>query len=81
MASQEVIFISGVSRGIGKALAETYLSKPNHTVIGSTRSGDDAELKSLSPADGSNVILVKVESTHISAPEAAVKESSSQMPA
>ncbi|ROV86999.1 hypothetical protein VMCG_10824 [Cytospora schulzeri] len=74
MDSQAVVFISGVSRGIGKTLAETYLSKPNHTVIGSTRSGDDAELKGFSPADGSKVILVKIESTNLSDPEAAVKE-------
>jgi len=74
MASPTIVFISGVSRGIGKTLAETYLSKPNHIVIGSTRSGDDAELKAFSPAEGSKVILVKIESTDLSDPEAAVKE-------
>lgn len=74
MVSQTVVFISGVSRGIGKTLAETYLSKPYHIVIGSTRSGDDAELKAISPAEGSKVILVKVESANLSDPEAAVKE-------
>lgn len=74
MASQTVVFISGVSRGLGKTLAETYLSKPNHTVIGSTRSGDDTELKAFAPADGSKVILVKIESSTLSDPEAAVKD-------
>ncbi|KAK7949583.1 aflatoxin biosynthesis ketoreductase nor-1 [Apiospora saccharicola] len=74
MSSHTVVFISGVSRGIGRTLAETYLSKPNHTVIGSTRSGKDADLGAFPAADGSKVILVKIESTTLSDPEAAVKE-------
>ncbi|TVY46993.1 Norsolorinic acid ketoreductase [Lachnellula occidentalis] len=66
MAEQTVVFISGTSSGIGKALAEHYLSKPNHTVIGSVR--DDttpsvAELKSFKPASGSSLLLVHIEST------------------
>ncbi|KAH8203678.1 hypothetical protein TruAng_002208 [Truncatella angustata] len=74
MASQTVVFISGVSRGIGEMLAQTYLSKPNHTVIGSTRSGEAAGPNSTPAANGSKFISVKIESTTLSDPEAAVKE-------
>ncbi|KAK8108111.1 uncharacterized protein PG998_010124 [Apiospora kogelbergensis] len=74
MATQTVVFISGVSRGIGRTLAETYLSKPNHTVIGSTRSSNNDELKALSAANGSNIILVKIESATLSDPGEAIKE-------
>ncbi|KAK9385301.1 hypothetical protein V1515DRAFT_582129 [Lipomyces mesembrius] len=37
MADSTVVLITGVSRGIGKTLVETYLLRPNHIVIGSVR--------------------------------------------
>ncbi|QSZ36216.1 hypothetical protein DSL72_007342 [Monilinia vaccinii-corymbosi] len=66
MPEQTVVFISGVSSGIGKALAEHYLSKPNHIVIGSVRNSSSpsvAELKATNPASGSKLLLVHIENT------------------
>ncbi|KAK9350338.1 NAD(P)-binding protein [Lipomyces doorenjongii] len=37
MADSIVVLITGVSRGIGKTLLETYLLRPYHIVIGSVR--------------------------------------------
>ncbi len=63
--------------GIGKGLAQAYLLRPNHTVIGSIR--DDttpniAELKSSPTADGSKLLLVHVESTSTEDPKKALSE-------
>ncbi|KAF7529954.1 hypothetical protein G7054_g9718 [Neopestalotiopsis clavispora] len=68
-----VVLISGVSRGIGRGFAEAYLSRPNHTVIGSIRddaSPEVAELRAFAPAEGSKLILIHIESKE---PEDAVK--------
>ncbi|KAK0620873.1 norsolorinic acid reductase-like protein, partial [Immersiella caudata] len=69
MADSEstVVFITGASRGIGKALTETYLLQPNHTVIASVRdtsSPSALSLQSLPTAPGSRALLVKIESTN-----------------
>ncbi|KAK4120695.1 NAD(P)-binding protein [Parathielavia appendiculata] len=72
-----VVFITGVGRGIGRALAEAYLARPNHTVIGSVRNKDDAKyqhLRSLPAASGSKLILVSIESASKSDPHKAVDE-------
>ncbi|KAI1436361.1 putative aflatoxin biosynthesis ketoreductase nor-1 [Xylaria sp. CBS 124048] len=63
MASTTNVFITGVGKGIGKALAEVYLSRPNHVVIGSVRDVDAAPLKDFKAAAGSRLILVKIEAT------------------
>ncbi|KAK5992005.1 Norsolorinic acid ketoreductase nor1 [Cladobotryum mycophilum] len=64
MAPTTNVFITGVSRGLGKALAATYLSRPNHLVIGSVRDLAAAkELDSLPVAEGSKLSLVKIEVT------------------
>lgn len=52
--------------GIGRGLAEAYLSRPNHVVIGSVRDTQAKglqELKDFSPALGSRLLLVAIEST------------------
>ncbi|TVY25519.1 Short chain dehydrogenase [Lachnellula hyalina] len=75
MAEQTVVFISGTSSGIGKALAEYYLAKPNHTVIGSIRNSSApsvAELKSFKPASDSSLLLVHIESTSTDDPKKAL---------
>ncbi|KAH8588210.1 hypothetical protein B0O99DRAFT_555484 [Bisporella sp. PMI_857] len=75
MVDQTVVFVSGVSSGIGKALAEYYLSKPTHTVIGSVRDSSTpsvAELKSTTPASGSKLLLVHIESTSSEDPKKAL---------
>jgi len=56
-------------------LAEHYLSKPNHTVIGSVRDSSTpsvAELKSTKPASGSKLLLVHIESTSPDDPKKAL---------
>lgn len=63
--------------GIGKALAEHYLSKPNHTVIGSVRNSSSpavVELKSTVPASGSKLLLVHIENTSPDDPKKAVTD-------
>jgi norsolorinic acid ketoreductase len=56
------------SSGIGKGFAQAYLSRPNHLVIGSIRESAAAssqvkELQSFPAAEGSKLLLVKIEST------------------
>ncbi|KAK0702404.1 aflatoxin biosynthesis ketoreductase nor-1 [Lasiosphaeris hirsuta] len=71
------VFITGVSRGIGKALAEAYLARPNHIVIGSVRdlsSPVATELQTeATKGEGSRLILVKIEATSETDYAAAVK--------
>jgi NAD(P)-dependent dehydrogenase (short-subunit alcohol dehydrogenase family) len=60
------VFISGVSKGIGKRLAEKYLERPNHVIVGSIRDDSQpevAELKAAPLGPGSKLILVQIEST------------------
>ncbi|KAK5630920.1 hypothetical protein RRF57_006635 [Xylaria bambusicola] len=66
MSDQKVVVITGAGRGLGNALARAYLARPNHTVVGSYRNESQpgvAELKSSPKADGSRLILVKIESS------------------
>ncbi|KAA8642749.1 hypothetical protein EYZ11_007946 [Aspergillus tanneri] len=66
MSDSTVVFISGVARGIGRALTEAYLSRPNHTVIGSVRDRSAPNAKTLEAfpaAAGSRLLLVSIEST------------------
>ncbi|KAK5993974.1 Short-chain dehydrogenase RED3 [Cladobotryum mycophilum] len=77
MATSTVVLITGVGRGIGRALAKAYLSKPNHIVIGSIRDVESpkaSELKSLSTASDSRLILTGIESTSATDPHQVVKE-------
>jgi len=76
MSSQTVVLITGVGRGIGKALAAAYLSKPGHVVIGSVRDPRAAkaeELKTLPTASDSRLLLVGIEATNTSDPKKAVE--------
>lgn len=77
MADSTVVFISGVSKGIGRALAQIYLSRPNHIVIGSVRDSttpEVAELKSSPTAGGTKLLLVHIESTSADDPKKALEE-------
>lgn len=53
--------------GIGRGLAEAYLARPNHTVIGSVRNSQAKkslqEPNDLPSAEGSRLLLVSIEST------------------
>ncbi|ETS73366.1 hypothetical protein PFICI_14971 [Pestalotiopsis fici W106-1] len=81
MSSQLVVVITGAGRGIGKSLAQAYLARPNHTVVGTIR--DDAapgvaELKASLKGDGSRLLLVKIESASPQDSTTAVKEMEAQ---
>jgi NAD(P)-dependent dehydrogenase (short-subunit alcohol dehydrogenase family) len=72
-----IVFITGVGRGIGQALARAYLAQPNTTVIGSVRNKADPkyqDLKSSPAASGSKLILVTIESSSQTDPHQAVDE-------
>ncbi|KOS17062.1 Norsolorinic acid ketoreductase [Escovopsis weberi] len=70
-----IVLITGAGRGIGKALTAGYLSLPNHTVIGTIRdSKQTAELRGLSTASNSRLLLVNIESSCPTDPQRAVKE-------
>ncbi|RAH42319.1 NAD(P)-binding protein [Aspergillus brunneoviolaceus CBS 621.78] len=74
MSQSTVVFITGVSKGIGRGLVEAYLARPNHLVIGSLRdlAASTAELESLQTASGSKVLLVQIENTSVKDPKQAL---------
>ncbi|KAI1385987.1 aflatoxin biosynthesis ketoreductase nor-1 [Hypoxylon trugodes] len=77
MEEPVVVFISGVSKGLGKELARVYLSRPNHIVVGSIRdtfATDVADLKSMKSAEGSRILLVSIENTSIDDPAKALDD-------
>ncbi|KAI1120033.1 NAD(P)-binding protein [Nemania abortiva] len=62
--AEKVVLISGANRGIGRGLLETYLAKPNHTVIAANRDPTNASsnsLHSLPVGQGSRLVVVKVD--------------------
>ncbi|KAH7304412.1 aflatoxin biosynthesis ketoreductase nor-1 [Stachybotrys elegans] len=62
-----VVYISGVSKGIGRELARRYLERPDHIVVGSIRDDTTPEVETLKntvPASGSKLILVHNECTN-----------------
>ncbi|KAL4918426.1 hypothetical protein BDW62DRAFT_200806 [Aspergillus aurantiobrunneus] len=62
-----IVLITGAARGIGKALVQTYLSRPNHTVIGTVRDTSSPTLQPLHShptGPGSMLLLFQVESTN-----------------
>ncbi|KAK6082373.1 toxin biosynthesis [Seiridium cupressi] len=75
-ADKTVIFITGASRGIGRGLAEAYLARPDHIVIGSVRDTSSASvdsLKAVKAASGSSLQIVKIEAKSDTDPFEAVK--------
>ncbi|KAL2813186.1 hypothetical protein BDW59DRAFT_154928 [Aspergillus cavernicola] len=67
MSDSTIVLITGVTRGIGKALLQAYLSRPNHTVIGTVRSiasPDSESLQSSPTAPGSRLLLFQLESSN-----------------
>ncbi|KAK5940708.1 hypothetical protein PMZ80_007125 [Knufia obscura] len=67
------ILISGANRGLGKALLEHYLARPEHIVIAANRDpehGTSKDLADLPKGSDSCLILVKIDATsHSDAPE------------
>lgn len=71
------VFISGVSRGLGRALLETYLKRPGYVVIGSLRdtgSADAKILKNFQTGQGSRLLLVNLESVSLTDPSDRVQD-------
>ncbi|TVY78230.1 Norsolorinic acid ketoreductase [Lachnellula suecica] len=61
-----IVFITGANRGLGLGLLERYLKLPNHTVIAANRNPEHPTSKSLSKlptADGTKLIVVKLDAT------------------
>lgn len=81
MSSTTNVLITGVNKGIGRALLGSYLSRPNHIVIGSVRDPSTEASKALlqlCKAKGSNLILVKIESSSPSDAAAAMNTLTSE---
>ncbi|KAI1662065.1 putative aflatoxin biosynthesis ketoreductase nor-1 [Daldinia decipiens] len=57
------ILITGANQGIGRALVEAYLSRPNQTIIGAVRNPESTTLRNIKPAEGSKLLVVKIEAT------------------
>jgi NAD(P)-dependent dehydrogenase (short-subunit alcohol dehydrogenase family) len=77
MSNSTIVLITGASRGLGKALAQAYLTRPNYIVVGSVRdlaSPTAQELSALPTAAGSRLLLVKIESASLTDPTDAVKQ-------
>lgn len=79
--AQTIVLITGTNRGIGKGLLEHYLARPNHTVIAGNRDPNHPTSKALldlPTAQGTSLIIVKIDSTSPNDAAAAVKQLTSQ---
>jgi norsolorinic acid ketoreductase len=65
--------ITGANRGIGKGLFETFISRPDTTVIAGVRNVEKStqNLSAVNVGKGSKVIIVKIDSTADADPAAA----------
>lgn len=71
-----VVMITGANRGIGKGLLELYLAKPNHQVIAANRHPEHDTSKALLQlprAEGTSILIIKVDATSATDPTDAVK--------
>lgn len=75
--SNTVYLITGASRGIGKALVETFIARPNTTVIAAVRDPSAASSKSLNSlrkGPSSELIIIALDSSDESGASKAVSE-------
>ncbi|KAL9091308.1 MAG: hypothetical protein Q9165_004942 [Trypethelium subeluteriae] len=66
MTDSTNIVITGANRGIGRALVVAFLARKNTTVVAGVRdpaAAASASQASLAPADGSRIIVLKIDST------------------
>jgi norsolorinic acid ketoreductase len=72
----ETYLITGANRGIGKALLEAYLIRPNNTVIAAVRDVETSkkQLASVPTGQGSKLIIIKIDSSSQTDPADAVEE-------
>lgn len=71
-----IVLITGANRGIGNGLLQLYLAKPNHTIITANRDPEhpsSKELTELPKAEGTSLIIVKIDATVRTDPSDAVK--------
>lgn len=71
-----IYLITGASRGIGRGLVETFLARPNTTVIAAVRdpaAASSQSLQSLSKGDSSSLIVVKIDAKSPTDPAATVE--------
>lgn len=72
-----IVLITGSNRGIGRGLLESYLLRPNYTVIAANRDPShptSENLYSLPKADGTTLILIQIDATVPDHPAKAVQE-------
>ncbi|KAI1777370.1 NAD(P)-binding protein [Hypoxylon cercidicola] len=75
------VLITGANRGIGKGLLQLYLARPNHTIIAANRDPDHPSSRALAElpkAEGTSLILVKIDAAVHTDPSDAVKSLKSQ---
>ncbi|KAL2862579.1 uncharacterized protein BJX67DRAFT_295608 [Aspergillus lucknowensis] len=69
MSDTTIVLVTGAARGLGKAFAQLYLSRPKHIVIGTVRDPTASNVQSLresSTAEGSRLHLFTLESSNSS---------------
>ena len=72
-----IVLITGASRGIGRGLLELYLAKPHHTIIAANRNPEHETSKALLAlprAEGTSLLIVKIDATSATDPTDAVKQ-------
>ncbi|CAJ2514333.1 Uu.00g024520.m01.CDS01 [Anthostomella pinea] len=71
-----IVLITGANRGLGKGMLERYLKLPNHTLIAANRNPDhpsSKELSKLPTAEGTKLIVIKIDAKVWQDPFDAVK--------
>jgi norsolorinic acid ketoreductase len=77
MTTQQVYLVTGGARGLGKGFVSALLQRQNTTVIAGVRdpcSSTSKALRDLRTADGSNLIVVKIDSSSDTNAKEAVAE-------